>query len=69
MTDETLKLLQNAIRQKGGSLSSISTAAIELCRIVDRWNTLHWADRNRLTAENKALHDRIAKLENGNHLE
>lgn len=57
MADETLKLLQHAVRKRGSNISSISPSAEDLCRIIDHWNTLHWEDRNRLTAEVKRLTD------------
>ena len=63
MTDETLKLLQGAIRKRGGNVASISPAAEELCRVIDHWNSLHWHDRNRLTEENKRLKERLGAIE------
>jgi hypothetical protein len=70
MTDETLKLLRHQIKERGSNLAAISPAAEELCKVVDHWNALHWADRNRLTdevkrlaEENKRLKERIDKLE------
>lgn len=65
MANDTLTLLQVAIRKRGGNIAAISGAAVELCGIIDHWNTLHWHDRNRLTEENKQLKARVERLEKG----
>ncbi|MCE9565824.1 MAG: hypothetical protein K8U57_27685 [Planctomycetes bacterium] len=63
MSGDTLKLLQQAVRKRGGHLSAISPSAEDLCGIIDHWNRLHWEDRNRLTEENKQLRTRVERLE------
>lgn len=69
MANDTLTLLQSAVRKRGGQLSAIAPVAEDLCRIIDHWNHLHWQDRNRLTEENKLLKARIEKLEQGREQE
>jgi hypothetical protein len=63
MANDTLTLLQAAVRKRGGQLSAIAPVAEDLCRIIDHWNGLHWADRNRLTEENRKLKAQLAKLD------
>lgn len=63
MPNDTLTLLRETLRKRGANTAAISTAAEELCKLVDHWNTLHWDDRNRLTEENKKLRERIERLE------
>jgi hypothetical protein len=69
MANDTLTLLQTAVRKRGGQISSITPVAEDLCRILDHWNSLHWEDRNRLTNETNKLKAQLARLDKASHQE
>jgi polyhydroxyalkanoate synthesis regulator phasin len=63
MPNDTLTLLRETLRKRGANTAVISSAAEELCKIIDHINTQHWQDRDRYHERIKQLEDRVAKLE------
>ena len=70
MANNTLLLLQDRLRKRGGHSGPISPQAAVICELIDHWNTLHWNDRNmhgeqvkKLAEEIRLLKARVATLE------